>query len=447
MKPNSSTRKYLYAGLVVFCAAFVAVIFLNSKSRPDFPELKPRRGALAQAPEWATTQKTYQQLVAQLTTKPQDTRSALMLAKTFMNEGRATGDFTYYNQSAFQLIEGVLQREPNNFEAVCLKSMVYLSQHHFAEGKTIAEQARAMNPYNSFVYGLLVDANVEQGDYQQAVTLCDKMVNIRPDIRSYSRVSYLRELYGDVPSALDAIRQAIAAGMPGQEDTEWARMVQAHLYEDSNMPEKAKEIYQLALEERPDYPFALAGLGRIAVFNKQYPQAIQYYEKAVSVMNDANMYAELAEAYRLNGQTEKGDNILRVLIEALNADKLSANSNSKISHNADLELASLYLKAGNPQQALAFAEAEYKRRPDNLDACETMAWALFQNGRTTEAAALVPVMLRTNSQKPERLVKAGIISIKNGDQEKGKKLISNGLSLKPYLDTQLASLAQTALQN
>lgn len=437
----------MYAGLVIFCTAFVAVIFLNSKTKQNFPELKPRQGALANAPEWAETQKTYKQLAGQLETNPQDARSALMLAKTFMNEGRATGDFSYYNRSALELIDKVLLKDPKNFEAVCLESMVYLSQHRFAEGKTFAEQALQMNPYNSFVYGLLVDANVEQGDYKQAVEMCDKMVSIRPDMRSYSRISYLRELHGDVPGALDAIQQAIAAGVPGQEDTEWARMVQAHLFEDSNMPEKANEIYQLALEERPDYPHALAGLGRIAVFNKHYGEAIQYFEKAVSVMNDAGMYAELAEAYRLNGQTEKGEHTLQVVIDALNADNLAINADKKAGHNADLELANLYLKAGQPQKALTFAQAEYKRRPDNMDACETLAWALFQTGRVSEAAALIPVMMRTNSQKPERMVKAGVITAVNGDKDNGKKLISKGLSLKPYMDVNLANLAQTTLKS
>jgi hypothetical protein len=45
------------------------------------------------------------------------------------------------------------------------------------------------------------------------------MMAIRPDLRSYSRVSYLREIFGDIPGAREAMLMAIQAGYPGQEET------------------------------------------------------------------------------------------------------------------------------------------------------------------------------------------------------------------------------------
>jgi hypothetical protein len=39
-----------------------------------------------------------------------------------------------------------------------------------------------------------VDGNVEMGNYDSAVAFADKMVALRPDLTSYSRVSYLREI-------------------------------------------------------------------------------------------------------------------------------------------------------------------------------------------------------------------------------------------------------------
>ncbi len=280
MKP--SLRKFFYGTLVLFCTVFTAFIFINGSKKTTLPELKPRQGVLANAPEWATTQAKVKKLQEELVAKPEDARTLLMLAKEFMQEGRITGDYSYYNKASLDLINKVLAKDARNFEAICLKSMVYLSQHRFSDGKAVAMEAVKSNPYNSFVYGLLCDANVELGSYDEAVTMADKMVGIRPDIRSYSRVSYIREIFGDLPGAIDAIKMAISSGFPGQEDTEWARMVLGHLYEDSNNLEKATEQYQTALSERPDYPFALAGLGRLAAYNKDYPSAIQYFEKAAA---------------------------------------------------------------------------------------------------------------------------------------------------------------------
>ncbi len=445
MKSTTSTRNILYTVLVLFCATFAAVIFVNGKSKNTFPTLKARSGALAQATEWAETQLTYNKLVTELEAKPGDARNTLKLAKTFMNEGRATGDFTYYNKAALDLIEMVLAKDPKDFEAIALKSMIFLSQHRFAEGKVIAEEARRTNPHNSFVYGLLVDANVELGDYATAVTMCDKMVSIRPDIRSYSRISYLRELHGEVPASIEAIQQAIAAGMPGREDAEWARMVLAHLYEDTNQLDKAEAQYTFSLQHRPDYPFALAGLGRIARFKKDYATAVSYFEKASGVMNDVSFFEELAELYRLNGQEDKAEKCTRITTEALLADNISSKKDKNLGHNADYELAILYLKNDKPDKALEFARAEYQRRPQNMDACEIFAWALYKNGQNAEAGQHLNTILRTNSQKPERLVRAGIIMAANGQTEAGKSMITRGLGLKPYMDESLVKTAETII--
>ena len=51
--------------------------------------------------------------------------------------------------------------------------------------------------------------------------MADKMVSIRPDLRSYSRISYLREIHGDMPGAIEAMKMAIQAGYPGYEDRAW----------------------------------------------------------------------------------------------------------------------------------------------------------------------------------------------------------------------------------
>ena len=443
MKPSS--RKILYGALVLFCTVFTAFIFINGSKKATLPELKPRQGALANAPEWAVTQANVKKLHAELTAKPDDARTLLMLAKEFMQEGRITGDYSYYNKASLDLINKVLVKDSRNFEAICLKSMVFLSQHRFSDGKNVAMEAVKSNPYNSFVYGLLCDANVELGNYDEAVTMADKMVAIRPDIRSYSRVSYIREIFGDLPGSIEAIKMAIAAGFPGQEDTEWARMVLGHLYEDSNELDKATEQYQTALRERPDYPFALAGMGRIATYKKDYPAAIDYYEKARKVISDVSFLEQLAILYRLNNQQKEADEYARITLNALLSDNITAQKDQDQGHYSDMELANLYLQMNEPAKALPHAQTEHQRRPQNIDACETLAWTLYQNGKAAEALPYMTTALRTKSQHPERLVKAGIIMSAAGQKKEGTELINKGLSLKPYMDETIVKTAQALI--
>ena len=177
-----------------------------------------------------------------------------------MKEGRVTGNHLYYDKAAMKCVNDVLQMEENNFEALSLKSIIFLSEHHFAEALATAQKAVSINPYNAFVYGSLVDAYVEMGDYKAAIENLEKMISIRPDLRSYARVSYLREIHGDYPGAIEAMRLAVEAGSPGDETTAWTRIQLGQLYEKNADFKMADMHYRLALHERPNYAYALSGL-------------------------------------------------------------------------------------------------------------------------------------------------------------------------------------------
>ncbi|MEJ7661093.1 MAG: hypothetical protein WKG07_16480, partial [Hymenobacter sp.] len=59
--------------------------------------------------------------------------------------------------------------------------------------------------------------------------MADKMNTVRPDLPAYARVSYLREIYGDMPGAIQAMDMAVKAGYAGLEQTEWTRVAPGHL--------------------------------------------------------------------------------------------------------------------------------------------------------------------------------------------------------------------------
>src|SRR6185369_13741394 len=110
-----------------------------------------------------------------------------------------------------------------------------------------------INPYNSFIYGVECDALVELGKYDEAIKAGDKMVSVRPDIRSYSRISYLREIIGDYPGAIDAMKLALESGYPGLEQTEWVRTYLGRLYEITGKTQTAEAYYQQALTNRENF--------------------------------------------------------------------------------------------------------------------------------------------------------------------------------------------------
>lgn len=442
-------KKFTYIALAVIFLGATAFVVLRSKGALQnkvvaFYPLKERKGQAAQAMEWASTKEKAEKLIRIVREKPTDTKSALGLATLYIQEGRATGDYTYYDEAAMKYIDDVLAAEPKNFEALMLKALVQLSQHHFTEGLQTAQAAKDINPYNAYVYGLITDGAVETGNYPAAVESLDKMVSIRPDLRSYSRISYLREIHGDMPGAVEAMKEAVKAGFPGEESTEWARVQLAHLYEATGDLKAAEMHYTIALQERPGYAHAVAGLGNIAVAAKDYPKAIALYQQADTLLSDYSVKEKEAEVYLLTDQKGKAEALLNSIITTLT--EAANKGEAGAGHHVDKELAYVYLLKGEPGKAFAHAEAEYKRRPKNIDVNEAVAWALAADNDAAKALPYLTTALSTGSKNPTLLCRAGIIYNKAGDKTKAKEYLIEGLSKNPNIDPLLLQEGRNVLK-
>jgi tetratricopeptide (TPR) repeat protein len=363
-----------------------------------------------------------------------------------VQEARITGNYAYYDAAALKQVDHVLKSEPDNFEALLYKAVIHLSQHHFSEGLAVATQAQQLNPYNAFVYAILVDAHVELGQYADAVKEAEKMISIRPDLPSYSRISYLREIHGDIPGAIEAMKLAADAGSPGADGTEWARVQLGHLYEGMGDLKTAFEQYTTALTNRPGYAPAIAGLGHIAMVKRDYPTAIQHYQHADTLVNDYTYKEELVDLYRLTGDAKKGDALARSIVTTMSEASKAAKTDESIGHYADKELAYAYLKVGDNDNALKHALAEYNRRPDNIDAAETVAWVYYKKSRYAEALPYIEKALKTGSKNAVLLCHAGLVYSKNGNKEKAKQLLMEALKNNPAISESLKQEAAQALQ-
>ena len=106
-------------------------------------------------------------------------------------------------------------------------------------------------------------------------------------------------------------------------------------------------------------------------------------------------------------------------------------------HYADRELALLYLEKSDNELALEHAQAEYNRRPNNIDVTQTLAWVHYKRSEYLEANKLIEVALKTNSKNPVLLYQAGLIKVKNGNHVEGIALMNDALNINPFLDIRL----------
>ena len=439
-------RKKLYPALLLaFGLAVVAIIFFKKQGVAKLPEPKDRLGRLALGGEWVNTKASMEGLLAKLRADPTDQKSRLLLAEAYMQEGRVTGNHPYYDAAAMELLQEVLKANPESFEALCCQASLSLTQHHFSQGLALAQQAQELNPNSGYVYGLLTDANVELGHYDQAVKMADKMNQVRPDLTAYARVSYLREIYGDVPGAIQAMDMAVKAGFTGLEQTEWTRVALGHLYEVSGHLPEAEGYYQQALAVRPNYAYALAGLARVAAAKHDYATAITDLKLARATVKDYAFTDELVDVYRLNHQPEEANKMARESVNMLAEAAQQANDNEELGHYTDRELAYAYLKTNELDKALEHAKIEYARRPDNIDVNETLAWVYYKRGDYKEAQKYMQVARRTNSQNPVLLCRAGLIMSKTGQAAEGRALIEKAVKTAPYLNPEVTAEGETLL--
>ncbi|HLX92299.1 MAG TPA: tetratricopeptide repeat protein [Puia sp.] len=427
-------KKYLYIIFLAFVVFALAATFIKYKiSQSTSYVLLERAGVTGDSREWTITKNYAANLLQSLDKNPADVKASLALASIFIQEARVTGNYVYYDKAAMKYVNNVLHSDSNNFDALTFKALLYLSQHHFADGLAIAEKAKQINPYNAFIYGMLVDGNVEMGNYDSAVASSDKMVSIRPDLKSYSRISYLREIYGDYPGAIEAMKMAVEAGAPGDEATEWTRIQLARLYENTGDMKSAEMHYLIALQERPGYAYALAGLARIAIAAKDYAKAIDYYGRASALVTDYGIKEEMVDAYRLAGQNDQADRLSAEVIRDMSSDSKTAQNDDNIGHYADRELANAYLKIHDYDKALEHAMLEYNRRPDNIDVNETVAWVYYCKGEYAKGLPYLKVALKTNSKNPTLLCHAGLIYAKAGEKAMAKNELQAALGSNPNI--------------
>lgn len=437
-------RNYAYASLVIFSLGVFTRVFVFGKEQPE-PTLDEKTKKVAIAGEWLNASKAIETLELDVQLKPADMTLRMNLAQGYIQQGRITGDHAKYDKAALQQLEEVLNNEPNNYEALCCKATVLLSQHHFSEALIIAKKAVEIQPNSAFAYGLLCDSYVELGNYSEAVNMADKMVSIRPDLRSYARVSYLREIHGDLTGAIEAMKLAVSAGYPGLEETSWAHVTLGKLYEHTGDIFHAEEQYWITLSERPGYAYALAGLGRIESAKGNIHKAIGHFNEAKKKIKDTSFDEALVDLYLLCGDRKASADAAQRVIEAL--DTPVDESEEGHGHYADLELAYAYLEVSNYEKALEHALIEYERRPDNIEACEALAWVRYQRGETEEANKLIDRALVTKSQHPLLTCRAGLIKLSAGDRPTGMALLNKSLKHDRFSDRILAARAERLLKN
>lgn len=422
------------AALIVLAVALIMRTTLHQQQ----PSLAVNMDAPASAPVNLGAEQMIARLQERIQQNPDDTQAYANLGLAFLQRVRETADPGLYAR-AEQAFNEALKRDPKQVDALVGQGSLALSRHQFADALRWGEQARALNPYRAQIYGVIGDAQTELGRYDDAVATLQKMIDTRPDLSSYTRVSYARELHGDIPGAIDAMQKALAAGGGGAvENTLWTQVQLGNLYFNSGDLAQAEATYLQALQIKSEYVYAAAGIAKVRVAQGRYGDALAAYRKIVETLPLPEFviaYGELNEALGNQAEAQKQYDLVRAMQQL----------NASAGVDVDMELALFDADHGaNPAKTVDQARAAYERRP-SIYAADVLAWSLYRAGRAEEARKYSHEALKLGTRDALLHYHAGMIAFALGDKAEAQAQLGDALKINPYFSLRRTQEAQKTL--
>ncbi len=348
------------------------------------------------------------------------------LAFALSRRARETADPAFYER-AHEAIQVSLALEPGNLGARKQEAWALLGQHRFGEAADLASALNQEVPDDVLVYGFLVDAHVELGNYATAETACQWMLDMRPgNVPALTRAAYLREIYGDVDGALDLLGEAFY-GVPAteSEDQAWILTHMSHLHRSVGRYDVARGLVERALGLFPDYHYALAELACIRLSEGDPRAAAVLLRRRYDAAPHPENLLDLARALRSAGDEEEARALFDQFEEA-------AMKESEGSDNANRELVGYLVDDvdGRESDALALARREVERRHDVFTR-DALAWAFHSNGRTEEARKEIESVLEVGLREARVLYHAGAILAASGEPARARALLRESLVRDP----------------
>jgi tetratricopeptide (TPR) repeat protein len=373
-------------------------------------------------------------LQEQVRENPRDPRGLALLGLAYQQRARDTGDPTYYTKSAGVLTRA-LQYAPNDLLATSGLGALALSRHRFRTALVLGRRAVALSPTTARGYGVLGDALLELGRYRQAFATFDRMVSLKPSLSSYARISYARELIGDVRGAASAMRLAIDAAVGQPEALAWSHTQLGKLFWSQGHVAAAEREYLNALAVRRAYVYALDGLAQVEAAHGRLQAAIALELRAVDEIPLPQFVASLGDLYRVTG----ADAAARRQYALIGVIRRLFRANGV---KTDLETALFDVDhAIRLPRALQLARAARADRP-SIDGDDVLAWALTRNGRCTEALPYAKRSLRLGTRDAVKLFHLGMVERCLGHEAEARQWFRRALALNPHFSVLWAPVAR-----
>ena len=265
---------------------------------------------------------------------------------------------------------------------------------------------------------MLVDSLVELGRYRQAGRALQQMVDRKPDLASYARVSYWRELHGDLTGAYRAMLLARSAGGDTAENAAYVDSLLSHIELQRGRLDSAARFARSALSRFPGYPAADAALARVQAARGNLDAAAARLRRVVARLPLTEYVVALGEVELAAGDRAAARRDF-ALVRA--EQRLLAGAGV----NSDTELAVFEADHGSPRRGVALARRAWSAAP-SVRSADALGWALTRAGRPREGLAWAKRALVLGSRDPAFLAHAGLAARAAGERSAARELAARG---------------------
>ena len=422
----------LAAVVATFALAMVAFLALNSETSPPGNSSASVGGA-------ATAADRVRQLEAQVQSDPGEVSTYALLADAYLQRVRESGDPAFYERAQTALTEGRRRdaREPGIETA---SGSLALARHDFAKALGHGEAALRLAPDTVRPLGVIADAQIELGRYAAAERTLQRMVDLKPTMASYARVSYYRELTGDLSGAAQAMRLAISAGGEAVENVAYLEAQLGGIELHRGQLAAAKDAYGRALYRLPSYAPAEAGLARVDAARGRLEPAIERLRPVVARLPLPEYAIQLGEYQLAAGRRAEA----KIDLSLVGAQRRLLESAGV---NVDAEIAVYEADHGSPQRAVELARRAYAAAP-SVRSADALGWALTRAGSPDEGYAYARRALRIGWRDPLALYHAGMAARAVGRTAEGRthlrRALDGGLAASPLHATRARHALRSA---
>ncbi len=370
--------------------------------------------------------------------RPHDVDALTQLAGTYLQRARETGDPSYYGL-ADTATQRALTLRPDDVNALVVAGTLATSKHDFQTALLYGQRAHDIEPTLISAYSVIVDSLVEMGRYDEAIVAAQEMADRKPDFAALSRISYIRELHGDIDGAIAGMEMAIDAGTGVKQDGVWGRVLLGNLYLTKGDIDGAARQYEQAEALLPDDAATRFGLSRLAIARDDYAEAEALLRQAVEQRPMPEYLIALGDVLSAQGRTaEAADqyDTVRAIQRLFTASGV----------DTDIELALFDADHGvEPERTYQRALAAYDAGRRGVYAADIVAWAAYKAGRIDAASSYMALALRLGTNDARLSYHAGVIAQASGDDAAAHKHFADAVRMEAGQSVLYVSPARAAL--